>query len=135
MLLMTQQYHEAPVHVGPGAFLILVLLSCVSIVSIWKLFEKSGTKGYYCLLPIWNFMVLLRLLGRPQKHVLYLLVPIYNLYFFGRILIELATSFNKTSRADYTAAIVLNLLFIINLGLSHDIQYKGPSYLVSESPD
>lgn len=42
--------------------------------------------------------------------------------------IDLCNSFGRTTVFDYFLVIVLNVFYVLNLGMSYDIEYEGPSY-------
>ncbi len=49
----------------------------LSIPGLWKIFEKSGQKGWHSLVPIYNFVVLLNIIGWSGWYVLAYLVPLF----------------------------------------------------------
>jgi hypothetical protein len=42
-----------------------LLVSIVCLASLWKIFEKAGYAGWRAIIPIYNVMILLRIVGRP----------------------------------------------------------------------
>lgn len=113
---------------GMGAKLIICLFIFIGSVAQWKLYDKAGQNGWTVFVPILNLIVLNRVVGRPAKHVWYYFIPIYNIYFIIRVWIEVCQSFGKTSYLDYVLVVLLNGLYILNLGLSYDEEYQGPAY-------
>ena len=57
-------------------FLIFVVSGIVSLIGIWKVFTKAGQPGWAILIPIYNFIVLLRIAGLPWYWVFTPLVAI-----------------------------------------------------------
>ena len=91
--------------------------------------EKAGQPGIAAIVPIWNFIVFLKIVGRPAKHLWLFLIPIYGqLYMLPKVWIEVAQSFGKTTLMDYVLVILFNGIYILNLGLSYDTRYMGPVY-------
>jgi hypothetical protein len=45
--------------------LIVIAICALMIVSVWKVFTKAGKPGWACLIPFYNFIVLLEILNRP----------------------------------------------------------------------
>lgn len=113
---------------GMGAKLIIGLFLFIGTVAQWKLYEKAGQKGWTIFVPVLNLIVLNRVVGRPAKHVWYYFIPVFNIFFLAKIWIEVCQSFGKTSVVDYIFVILLNGLYILNLGLSYDEEYQGPVY-------
>ncbi len=117
-----------------GLKLVLGLFFFIASVGQWKLYDKAGQNGWAIFVPIYNLMVLNRVVGRPDSHVWYYFIPVYNIYFVCKIWIEVCQSFGKTTIADYVFAIVLNGLYMLNLGLSADEDYVGPAYKAESTP-
>ena len=69
----------------------------------------------------------MKVIGRPAWHAFLFFTPAI-LYLLPKTIIELAQSFGKRTTTDYILALVFNVFYILNLGLSYDEEYKGPSY-------
>jgi len=107
----------------------MIIVGFIAIVAQWRLYEKAGQPGIASLVPIWNFIIFLRIVGRPAKHIFLFLIPIYGqLYMIPKVYIELCNSFGRTSILDYIMCIVFNGFYVLNLGLSYEIEYLGPVY-------
>jgi hypothetical protein len=141
-------------HFGDSMYYILGFFLVLSVVAQWRLYEKAGQPGVAAVVPIWNFIVFLRIVGRPANHLWLFLIPVFGqLYMipkvwielcqsFGKrslldyvlvilipkVWIELCQSFGKRSLLDYVLVILLNGLYIFNLGMSYDTEYLGPVY-------
>lgn len=114
---------------GDGVFVIVILLGFIGIVAQWRLYEKAGQPGIASIVPIWNFIVFLRIVGRPASHLFLFLIPVYGqLYMIPKVYIELCESFGKHSIVDYILVIVFNAFYVLNLGLSYEVDYEGPAY-------
>jgi signal peptidase I len=85
------------------------------------------------LVPIWNVVVVLKMVGRPVSHLAFFLVPFYNIYFFFRLCVELAQSFGKYSLIDYVLVCVFNVFYVLNLALAYNEEYQGPVYGTSRA--
>lgn len=116
-----------------GFGLVCLFIALVGLAGNWRLFEKCNQPGWAALLPGFNVVVTMRVLGRPSKNALYFLIPGYNLYFYFKIILELARTFDKRSRVDVILACLFNIFYIVNLGLSEEEDYSGPIYS-SERP-
>ncbi len=115
--------------IGVGLYIIIGFSIMVAIVAQWRLYEKADLPGVASIVPVWNLIVFLKLAGRPASHFWYLLIPLYGqFYFMPRVWIEVCQSFGKRTMTDYILVVVLNGLYILNLGLSYDIEYYGPVY-------
>jgi len=83
-----------------GIVPILILVSglaflLVLVASFWKVFTKAGEAGWKSLVPIYNFIVLLKISGTPIWWIVLFFIPVINIgasIFLG---INLAKSFGK----------------------------------------
>lgn len=106
-------------------FLISLAIAIVVVVAQWKLFKKAGKPGWASIVPIYNMVVLLEIIGRPVWWIALMLIPIANLIVSIIIAIDLAKSFGK----DTGYAVLLILLPFIGypmLGFG-SAEYTGPS--------
>lgn len=115
-------------YMGDGLIIALVVFAFIALVAQWRLYEKANLPGYACLVPVWNVVVFLKIMGRPWHHIFYLLIPVYNIYFLVKIYIELCHCFGKRSIVDYVLVILFNGFYILSLGLSYEDKYYGPVY-------
>ena len=115
-------------NLSPGVIIVACIMLFIGTIGMWALFSKSKLPGIACIVPVWNVAVFLKIMGRPAWHMLYFLIPVYNIYFIVVVWIELCQSFGKTSKLDYVLVILLNGLYVMNLALSYDTKYVGPAY-------
>ena len=95
------------------------------IISFWKIFEKAGKKGLESIIPIYNILMLLEIIGKPWWWILLLLIPGVNLIFGIWMFNLLSISFGKTE--GFTVGLVLlPFIFLPILGFGDD-QYRGPA--------
>ena len=129
MEILTGIHDFLHLKLGDSLYFILGFLVIISLVAQWRLYEKAGQPGIAAIVPIWNFIVFLKIVGRPASHLFLALIPIFGqLYFIPKVWIEVCQSFGKRSMMDYVMVILLNGLYILNLGLSYETEYKGPVY-------
>lgn len=126
-------YESAYAMFGGGFLIALIVFMFIALVAQWCLYEKAGQPGYTCLIPVLNIIVFLRIVGRPGKHIWYLLIPGYNIYFLIKVYIELCHSFGKRSMVDYMMVILFNGFYVLHLGLSYEEKYYGPVYQQKKS--
>lgn len=83
---------------GIGLFgaLIYVAIIVLMIVSMWKIFVKAGRPGWAAIVPIYNTLVQLQIIGKPWWWLLMFLVPVANLIFAILMIVELAKVFGKS---------------------------------------
>ena len=50
---------------GAVGAIIGLVIAVIIIAAMWKLFTKAGEPGWAAIIPIYNFIVLLKIAGRP----------------------------------------------------------------------
>ena len=95
------------------------------IAAIWKVFVKAGQAGWAAIVPIYNTLVQLRIIGRPWWWLLLLFIPIVNIVILFMISIEMAKSFGRG--AGFGVGLVfLPFIFYAILGFGSAV-YIGPA--------
>lgn len=59
-----------------------LIASVLTLIGYWKLFTYFGEKGWKCLIPVYNAILLLRFLGWPATYIFFFLIPVGNLIFY-----------------------------------------------------
>jgi len=105
----------------PG--IIGVLIAVVMILAMWKIFAKAGQPGWASLVPIYNIIVLLQIVGKPVWWIILLFIPIVNFVISIILALELAKVFGK-SGGFAAGLILLPVVFYPLLGFG-DASYVG----------
>lgn len=115
-----------------GMLIVVPLLIVIGLVAKWRLFDKCGLSNKEILLgtllPIYDFYLTLKIVGRPKKHLALLLIPLFNIFFVVKVLFELLNSFGKFHIIDYVMAMMFSILYFLNLGLAYNEVYYGTVY-------
>lgn len=94
-------------------------------LATWKLYIKAGRKAWEAFVPVYNAVILMKIINRPWWWTILLFLPIVNLILFPVVWVETARSFNKNSTQDTFLAIIL--LGFYNFYLSYgakDLKYR-----------
>ena len=67
MEMLSHIYNFLYSHLGDSMYYILGFMLVLSVVAQWRLYEKAGQPGIAAIVPIWNFIVFLRIVGRPAS--------------------------------------------------------------------
>ncbi len=118
-----------------GLALGTLFILLVSLAGNWRLFVKCGQPGWSVLVPGYNVVVAMRIIGRPDWHAALFLIPVFHVYFFFRTILDLANCFGKHSPYDYIMASAFNIFYILNLGLSEEEDYQGPVFGFKQSKE
>lgn len=113
---------------GAGVLIFLVLYFAFIIfliASFWKIFTKAGQPGWAAIVPIYNLVVLLQIVGRPVWWIVLMLIPLVNLVILVMVAIDLAKSFGKGAGFGIGLAF-LGFIFYPILGFG-SAKYVGPA--------
>ena len=106
-----------------GFFLVLQL---VHFGGTWKLYRAAGESPWKALVPIYNAVILMKIINRPKWWVILLFIPTINVIMFAVLWIETARSFGKNSTKD-------TFLVLISLGFYlYWINYASSIHYVSD---
>ena len=120
-----ENYNSSPFHFSAGLISFWLVLVVISLVGMWKMFEKAGKPGWAAIIPIYNTIVLLEIVGKPVWWFLLFLIPCVNFVFIIWTYNLLSKSFGKGE--GFTVGLVLlNPIFVCILGFG-DAVYHGPS--------
>ncbi len=76
-------------------FLLLIAIQLIHGLGTWKLYQKAGRKSWEAFVPIYNAIVLMKIINRPVSWTLLLFFPVINLILIPVIWIETLRSFGK----------------------------------------
>lgn len=120
------EYEYNPLTTGQ----IIALLVCSLIFGIfiiaaqWKIYTKAGQPGWACIIPIYNFYIMLKIVGKPWWWLLLMLIPFVNLIYAIWTVNMLSKSFGKDE--GFTAGLLLlGIIFYPILGFGA-AKYLGP---------
>jgi hypothetical protein len=108
--------------VGVIIYLGIVVLM---IASLWKIFVKAGKPGWAAIIPIYNIIVLLEIVGKPVWWIILFMIPFINIIFLIWTVNLLSKSFGK-DEGFTIGLILLGIVFYPILGFG-SAQYKGPA--------
>ena len=94
---------------------LLLLLFLLPIVALWRVFTKAGEAGWKAIIPIWNFIVLLRIAGRPVWWIVLLFIPFVSIAIWIVLGIGVADAFGKGG-GFALGLILLTPIFLLILG-------------------
>ena len=86
-------------------FVFFLIIQVIHFLGTWKLYVKAGRKSWEAVVPVYNAIVLMKIINRPVWWVFLLFIPIINLLMFPVIWIETIRSFGKNSTADSFLAV------------------------------
>jgi signal peptidase I len=106
-------------------FIFFILLQVIHFLGTWKLYIKAGRKSWEAAIPIYNAIILMKIINRPKWWVILLFVPVVNLLMFPVIWIETIRTFGFYKRLDSFLVIVTLGLYIFYINYATDGSYNA----------
>ena len=109
-------------------YLISVVVLILIHIGLWKLFIKTGRKGWESLIPVYKeFIIAKHLVGRPDWWLALLLIPIVNIFIFFGLYLDLVKAFGKRRFWEYAATVLLPFVVLPWWGNDAKTVYLGQS--------
>lgn len=102
---------------------VYLVMLVIGVISLWKIFTKAGEPGWAAIVPIYNIIVLLKIVGKPLWWIVLLLIPCVNFIIMILVCLELAKAFGKGGGFGVGLALLSPIFFPI-LAFS-DARYVG----------
>lgn len=110
---------------GGVSMLVTLVIVVLVFASIWKVFDKANEPGWAAIIPIYNAVVLLKIVGRPIWWIVLLLIPFVSIIVSLVVVNDVSKSFGKG--IGFTLGMIfLPFVFWPILGFG-DARYEGPS--------
>jgi hypothetical protein len=110
------------------ALLVPIIIFAVSvmvleIVALWFMFEKAQEPGWAAIIPIYNYLIAIKIAGKPWWFLLLMIIPIVNIVIYIMILHGISKNFGKD--AGFTVGLFfLRFIFLPILGFGKAV-YTG----------
>lgn len=104
--------------------LFVLLCQLLMFVKLWKLYKKAGYAPFLAAVPIYNSVILLRIIRRPAWWVILLYFPIINLLMLPVVWVETARKFGKDSLTDTFLAWATLGLYGFYINYASDVTYN-----------
>ena len=98
---MLQAINQIFVRADVGSLMIALVsvlsggLAVITVAGTWRVYEKAGQPGWACLIPVYKFIVLLRIAGERWWCILLMLIPGINAIVYLLIIRDVARRFGK----------------------------------------
>jgi uncharacterized protein DUF5684 len=98
---MFQAINQMIARADVGSLMIVFLsalsggLAVVTLAGTWRVYEKAGKPGWACLVPVYNFIVLLEIAGERWWCILLMIVPGLNAIVYFLVVCDVARRFGK----------------------------------------
>ena len=105
--------------------IIYLAIVVLVVAGWWKLFTKAGEAGWKAIIPIYDFLILLKIIGREWWWILLALIPIVNIVVWVVVSLDLAKSYGR-GVGFAIGLMFLPFIFAPILGFG-SATYQGPA--------
>ncbi len=106
-------------------FIFFLLVQVVHFIGTWKLYVSAGRKAWEAAIPVYNAIVLFKIIGRPTWWTILLFLPIINLIVFPVLWVETLGSFGKKSTLDKVLGVATFGLYIAYVSYTQKLNYNA----------
>jgi len=114
-------------------FIFFLAVQVIHFLGTWKLYQKAGRKPWEAAVPVYNAVVLMKIIRRPQWWTILLFVPVVNLIMFPVVWVETLRSFGKNSATDTFLGVITLGFYIYYINYTQDVTYLPERDLKPES--
>lgn len=108
---------------GTQWIIFILIVQVIHFLGTWKLYVKAGRKAWEAAVPIYNGVVLMKIVNRPWWWILLLFIPIINLLMFPVVWVETIRSFGKSKLLDTWLVILTLGFYIFYINYAEDVKY------------
>lgn len=104
-------------------FIFFLVVQLIHFLGTWKLYEKAGRKSWEAGIPIYNSIVLMKIINRPTWYTFLLFIPVINLLMFPIVWVETLRSFGKNKTIDTLLGVITLGFYIYYINYTQDVKY------------
>ncbi|MGH2665965.1 signal peptidase I [Flavobacterium sp.] len=103
--------------------LFILIVQVIHFLGTWKLYVAAGRKSWEAAIPVYNAIVLMKIINRPSWWTLLLFIPIVNLIMFPVVWVETIRSFGKNAALDTFLVIATFGFYIYYINYTQKLNY------------
>lgn len=112
---------------GLGVFgtLVYIVVIVFYLYCMWRIFAKAGKPGWAAIIPIYNVLVELEIVGRPWYWLLLMFIPVVDIVLAIIVLFRMAKVFGHSVGFGF-GLLFLSFIFLPILAFDQST-YLGPN--------
>ena len=111
----------------------ILIIQVIHFLGTWKLYKRAGRSVWQAAIPVYNAVILMRIIQRPTWWTILLFVPIINLIMFPVIWVETARSFKRNTSLDTWLCVLTLGLYLYYINYFTSDEYVGKRELNAKS--
>lgn len=108
---------------GTQWIIFILIVQVIHFLGTWKLYVKAGRKAWEAAIPVYNAIVLMKIINRPTWWVILLFIPIINLLMFPVIWVETIRSFGRNKLWETWLVIITLGFYTYYVNYALDVAY------------
>jgi signal peptidase I len=107
-----------------GLLFFILIVQLIHFAGTWKLYIKAGRQAWEAAVPVYNAVILMKIINRPWWYTILLFVPIVNLIMFPVIWVETLRSFGKNKTLDTFLGVITLGFYIYYINYVEDVAHQ-----------
>jgi len=105
--------------------LVILFFRIGATIGYWRIFQKTGIKPWIALIPFWSEFKIMELVGKPNWWIIYLLIPIFNIFAYYILIFDLIRCLGKESIWSQIICIFAFYIYLPLLAFQKETKYLG----------
>lgn len=107
--------------------ILTILFFILTVVSLYKIFQKAGKKGWESLIPMYNLWIWLKIIDKPAWWFAFLLVPYINVFVLLLMIVEILKCFEKNGLGAQALSVLVPFFYLPWLAFLDKTPYTHPT--------
>ncbi|MCT4581567.1 MAG: S26 family signal peptidase [Flavobacteriales bacterium] len=109
------------------AQILIYLMVVLHFASLWKIFEKAGRPTWEGFVPVYNYIIWLKVVNKPWWWIFFFIIPFVNIVVTVALHVETIRLFGRYEPKDTILAIVLPWYYIPALAYDKTATIEAPT--------
>ncbi len=106
-----------------GWLIFFLVIQAIHFLGTWKLYVAAGRQAWEAAVPVYNAVILMKIINRPWWYVILLFIPIVNLIMFPVIWVETMRSFGFNRTQDTILGVITLGLYIYYINYTQKLEH------------
>ena len=107
-------------------FYFFIIIQIIHGLGTWKLYKSANFNPALSFIPIYNGIILLKIINKPWWWLILLFIPIVNLLIFPVIWVGTIKSFGKKSLLDIFLVVLTLGFYIYTINITYTLYIATP---------